>query len=43
MNEALELVNSVFMAVAAISITLFSLAWVTLLPSLGLLWILGWL
>lgn len=43
MNETLEFLNSLFTAIAGLSLILFGAAWITLLPSLGLAWLAGWI
>lgn len=43
MNEALAFLNSLFTVIAGLSLILFGAAWLTLLPSLGLAWLAGWL
>lgn len=43
MNDALEFLNSLFTVIAGLTLILFGAAWVTLLPSLGLAWVAGWL
>ena len=43
MNEALAFLNSLFTVIAGLALILFGAAWLTLLPSLGLAWVMGWL
>lgn len=43
MNDVLAFLNSLFSVVAGLSLVLFGLSWLTLLPSLGLAWAMGWI
>ncbi|MGV6875909.1 hypothetical protein ACUSIJ_24890 [Pseudochelatococcus sp. B33] len=43
MNDVLELINGLFATIAGLALALFGLAWLTLLPSLGLAWLAGWI
>lgn len=41
--SALDIIAATFAVIAGVAVSVAFLAWITVLPSIGLLWAIGWL